>query len=149
MSQFKAEGAITPSDKLRALIRDSREKQTQLQDFRGSIDTFEKMLAPINAMIREAELSHSIHSELVTRIMAWLPDIMALVVITGKNLEQSQDQETLKAFEDCLADRVFRLVETVLQTGLTETNSCYNPDAISSRMEPVLELSEIIRNRRK
>ena len=149
LSQYKSEGKITPSDKLRALIRESREQQQGLQDFRHSIDMFEKMLAPINSDIRDAEMRQHMHSELVSRVMSWLPDMMALVVSAGGQQEKSHDGESLLTFEEELVDRVFRLVETVLQLGITESNSCYKSDAISSRVGPAFDLFEIIKNRRK
>ena len=149
LSQYKSEGKITPSDKLRALIRETRETQEGLQDFRASIDMFEKMLGPINAKIRDAEMKQRIHSELVTRIITWLPDMMALAVNAGNKLEQNPGSEALISFEEDLVDRVFRLVETILQMGITEKISCYKSNAISSRVEPALDLFEIIQNRRK
>ncbi len=148
LSQYKSEGKITPSDKLRALIRESREQQQGFQDFRHSIDMFEKMLAPINSAIRETEKVERMHSELVSRVMSWLPDTMALVVSASKQQENSHDRETLLALEEEMVDRVFRLVETVLQLGITESNSCYKSGAISSRVGPALDLFEIIKYRR-
>jgi hypothetical protein len=149
LSQYKVEGKITPSDKLRALIRESREQQQGLRDFRHSIDMFEKMLAPINSAIRETEMTEHVHSELVSRIMSWLPDMMALVVSASRQQEESHDRESLLALEEEMVERVFRLVETVLQLGITEANSCYRSDAISSRVGPAFDLFEIIKNRKQ
>lgn len=149
LAQYKAEGAITPSDKLRAIIRGARENQQRLDDFRGSINLFKKFLEPIDASIREAELEHRVHSELVTRILEWLPDMMASTVTLEKQLGQSPDKEALQSLEDGLADRVFRLIASVLQMGVTEKNPCYRKDTINSRVEMVLDLAQLIGNRNK
>lgn len=149
LAQYKAEGAITPSDKLRSIIRDARENQQRFDDFRGSINLFKKLLEPVDASIREAELEHRVHSELVTRILEWLPDMMASTVILEKQLGQNPDQERLQSLEDGLADRVFRLITSVLQMGVTEKNPCYRKDAINSRVEMVLDLAQLIGNRNK
>jgi len=149
LAEFKAEGAITPSDKLRAIIKDARENQRQFNDFRGSINLFKKLLEPVDASIREAELDHRVHSELVTRILEWLPDMMASTVTLEKQLGQNPDKEALQSLEDGLADRVFRLIASVLQMGVTEKNPCYRKDAINSRVEMVLDLAQLIGNRNK
>ncbi len=147
LAQYKAEGAITPSDKMRAIIRDARENQQRFDDFRGSINLFKKLLEPVDVSIREAELDYQIHSELVTRMLEWLPDMMASTVILEKKLQQDPDQEKLKAIEDGIADRVFRLIVSILQMAVTERNPCYRKDAVNSRIEPVLDLAELIGNR--
>ena len=81
--------------------------------------------------------------------MSWLPDMMALVVSASCQQEKTHDRESLLYLEDEIVDRVFRLVETVLQLGITGSNSCYKSDAISSRVGPAFDLFEIIKIRRQ
>ena len=89
LSQYKGEGAVTPSDKLRAIITEARERQQRMKDFRGSIDMFQNLLAPVDAEIRELELHHHIHSELITRILEWLPDMMAFIIASETKLNKN------------------------------------------------------------
>ena len=144
LSQYKVQGALTPSDKLRAIITETRQRQQRLQGYRGSIDMFRDLLAPVDVQIRELELRHHIHSELLARVFEWLPDMMAFVVTSDAELDEHTEKEKLEEIEENLADRVFRLIESVMQMGVTQRCPCYNSKAISNRVEPVLDLARVI-----
>ena len=144
LAKYKVSGAVTPSDKLRAILAEARGRHQRLKDFRGSIDMFQEMLAPVTAQIRELELKNHMHSELITRILEWLPDMMAYVVASEARLNQSTDKQGLMDIEEALADRVFRLIESVMQMGITRRCPCYKSNAISSRMEPILDIAQVI-----
>jgi hypothetical protein len=144
LSQYKVEGAITPSDKLRAIITETRERQHRLKDYRGSINMFQSLLAPVDAEIRELELQHQTHSELITRILEWLPDMMAFIIASETKLNKNTKKAELEKIEEGIADRVFRLIESVMQMGVTQRCPCYDSKAISSRVEPVLDLARVI-----
>lgn len=144
LSQLKIADAVTPSDKLRAIITEARERKKRLKDYRGSIDMFQGMLTPFGSAIRELELTHEIHSELITRVLEWLPDMMAFVIVSETRIHKSTDQEQMKHIEEGIADRVFRLVESVMQLGVTQRSPCYKPNTISNRLDPVLDLARVI-----
>lgn len=144
LTKLKIQDAITPSDKLRALITEARERQTRLKDYRGSIDMFQDLLTPIGSELRELELQQNIHSELITRILEWLPDMMAFVIASETRQDKSEAKERLEQIEEGVADRVFRLIESVLQLGVTQRSPCYKPNTISNRVDPVLDLARVI-----
>lgn len=144
LAGYKVSGAVTPSDKLRAILAEARARQQRMKDFRGSIDLFQEMLAPVTAQIRERELQNNIHSELITRMLEWLPDIMAYVQASEAKLNQNTDKQVLIDIETAVADRVFRLIESVMQMGVTRRCPCYNSKAVSSRMEPILDIAKVI-----
>jgi hypothetical protein len=54
--------------------------------------------------------------------------------------------EKLHLLEQGLADRVFGLIESVLQMGITKRCPCYDTDTISQRVEPILELAQVIKS---
>lgn len=144
LSQYKVEGAVTPSDKLRAILTEAREQHHRRKDFRGSINLFNDILAPVDAQIRELEMQHHIHSELITRILEWLPDVMAFIVSSESGLDKTSEKQQLEHIEEGIADRIFRLIESVMQMGVTQRCACYNTNAILSRLEPVLDLAHVI-----
>jgi len=144
LSQYKVEGAVTPSDKLRAILTQAREQQQRRKDFRGSINLFNEMLEPVDAQIRELEMQHHIHSELITRILEWLPDMMAFVISSESSLDKNAEKQQLEQIEEGAADRMFRLIESVMQMGVTQRCACYNGNAILSRVEPILDLARVI-----
>lgn len=144
LAGYKVPGAVTPSDKLRAILAEARAHQQRKKDFRGSIDLFQEMLAPVTAQIREQELQNNIHSELVIRMLEWLPDTMAYVLASETRLNDNSDKQVLGEIETALADRVFRLFESVMQMGVTRRCPCYDSNAVASRMEPILDIARLI-----
>ncbi len=146
LARYKAAGCVTPSDKLRAILTEARERNEKLRDFRGSIDLFHEMLAPIAGEFRELELTNNTHSELISRVLHWLPDMLAFIVSSEVNLDKNTSKQELVEIEAAIADRIFRLIESTLQMGITKRSNCYDVEAISSRLDPILDIAKVIRN---
>lgn len=146
ISQLKINGATTPSDKLRAIIFDARRQRLRTKDYRGSFQMIQELLMPVIEIIRQAELESLEHSELITRSVEWLPDTLAFIVSSAPQSLDDKSVEKLHSLEKGLADRVFRLMESVLQMGITQKCPCYDADTISQRVGPILELAQVIEN---
>lgn len=147
ISQLKIDGAITPSDKVRAIIADTRRQTESRQDYPGCMAIMQSFVGPAGSRLRELEAEHRIHSELITRTLDWLPDAMAFAVTSGTVERNATSQ--LEALESGLADRIFRLMESVLQMGVTPRCSCYDSGAIRARVEPILDLVRVINTTRQ
>jgi hypothetical protein len=144
ISQLQVNGATTPSDKLRAIINEARQRQLGKQDYRGCMTMVQDMVAPVSTHTREQEHIRHVHSELVTRVLDWLPDTMAFMVASVNSQDNESDADGLNELEDGIADRVFRLMESVLQMGVTQRCPCYNRQAIQERVGPILDLMRVI-----
>ena len=144
ISQLQVNGATTPSDKLRSIIDEARRRQLGKQDYRGCITMMQDLISPVSTQTREQEHTRHVHSELVTRTLDWLPDTMAFIVAAVNSEENEPGVDVLKALEDGIADRVFRLMESVLQMGVTQRCPCYNRQAIQERVGPILDLTRVI-----
>lgn len=148
LAQLEIAGAKTPSDKLRAIIQAARLRHLASSDYESSIANMQDLLMPVNRRVRQLESSNSTHSELLLRVIEWLPDITALIVSASadvaNNTANAEAMENLLKLESDVADRVFRLTESVLQIAITKQSACYNSDLMRERIEPVLELAEIV-----
>jgi len=144
ISQLKINGATTPSDKLRAIIADARRLRSRSRDYRGCFQMIQELVLPVIEAIRQVELDSHEHSELITRAVEWLPDALAYIVSSAPQSPDEDSVEKLHRLEQGLADRVFGLIESVLQMGVTKRCPCYDTDTISQRVEPILELSQVI-----
>lgn len=144
ISQLQVNGATTPSDKLRAIIDEARRRQLGKQDYRGCMTMMQELIAPVSTQTREQEHIRHVHSELVTRVLDWLPDTMAFIVAAANSKDIEPDADVLEELEDGIADRVFRLMESVLQMGITQRCPCYNRQAIQERVGPILDLTRVI-----
>lgn len=115
-----------------------------MQDYRSSLMMYQDLLNRVVSVTRELELEHQIHSELLTRLTEWLPDMMAFLTATGAELQQTGSVENLKYLEEGITERSFRLIQSVLQMGITDTCPCYQTDAVSKRMTAVINLVNVI-----
>ncbi len=149
IARLELAGAATPSDKVRALLTEARRRHERFRDYAGCLAMLEEMLQPTLHGIREAEHAEGVHSELVARVAAWLPDLVAFLLTgIGAGAEEG-DRERLRAFEAGLADRVFRLIEAVLRMGVTRTCRGYDPTVIADRCDAIVELAGLVGRQRE
>ena len=147
IAQLNVEDAHTPSDKLRAIIVDARRRKRGTEDYPASLKLVQDLVAPTLRVIRASERVHHVHSEMVSRLGEWLPECMAyLIASNGQEIEL--DSEQLKEIERDLAQRVLVLMQSVLQMAITRHSPMYEPDVAHQGIEPVLELAEVILQKR-
>lgn len=145
IAQLNVEGASTPSEKMRAIVVDARRRKLGTEDYPGSLKLAQDTLAPTLRIIRASELEHGLHSELISRLGEWLPEAYAyLVASNGPDTEL--DAETLKDIERALAQRVFVLVQSMLQMAVTRSSPVYDAEVVNRGVQPVLELAQVILN---
>lgn len=144
ISRLEISGAITPSDKLRALIDEARQRHESQRDYRGCMKLIQELIIPVSHYVREQEHEQHIHSEMVTRMLDWLPDALAFTMSSVSTAKQSDEVKLLQNLEAGITDRVFRLIESILQMGVTERCPCYNDTAIRERMGPISDLTRVI-----
>ena len=148
ISQLKVEGANTPSDKLRAIIAQARKREHGLRDYKECLSTIDEFLMPVRNHVREIELHQEIHSEFVFRTLDWLSEVLAFCLVSRTDLEATQSKESLEHFEQQLSSRIFRIMESVLQMGVTPRGPCYQPDLISANLQQVLDIANVINQTR-
>lgn len=144
LSALKIDDANTPSEKLRVIIAEARKRQEGMQDYRSSLLMYQSMLNRLVTVSRELEMENQIHSELVFRLTEWLPDMMAFTTAMGSELHRSRSVEDLKKFEEGITDRSFRLFQSILQMGITESCPCYQTNVVSKRMAEIVNLVNVI-----
>lgn len=147
LARLEIEGAETPSDKIRALIAEARRRHEGRRDYRTALHRVSDLLGPVEADVRAAEHVTQAHSELVRMVSDWLTETFAFLVSQGQEEAGGAKKSAalLEATERGIADRVFRLIESVLRLGVTGEAPCYDKSTISERLGPVLELLEVIR----
>ncbi|HYD41905.1 MAG TPA: hypothetical protein VEB43_13840 [Anaeromyxobacter sp.] len=151
LARLQVEDAHTPSDKVRALIAEARRRHEARRDYRSALERAHELLGSVLADLRTAEHAAGLHSELVRAVADWLPDTIAFLLSETAPAGGGRGKdpgEALRATERGLADRTFRLVEAVLRLGVTEAAPCYDPAAISARVDPVLALLDVLRTAR-
>lgn len=137
--------ALTPSDKVRAIIREARKQKERKDSYEGYLATAQDSLGALLQKVKSLELDEHQHSELVAIFGDWVADAYAFVAAA----QHSGDGEILdlKHLEEGIADRVFRLLETVARMGVTKKAPCYDPDIVSKKFIQLMELTQIINQR--
>ena len=138
-------GAETPSEKVRALLADARRRQQGFSDYSSCLGMVQEMLAPTLQRLRAAEHRERVHSELVLELSQWMPEALAFLLTDLVDAEG--DRESLQAFEEGVAERLFRLIENVVRMNVTEECRGYDPAVVARRMGPVFELVDVIRSK--
>ena len=146
LTELVMEGASTPSDKLRGLISEARQHREELGDYKGSLRQIRRLIGPTVERVLEVENGGLPHSELVTPLIEWLSETLAFVLsqVPQDDEEPVSGTHSAHALEAGLADRVMGLSAQILRLGVTEDAQCYDPKAISSRLQPVLDIARVI-----
>lgn len=147
LAGLRLDDAVTPSDKLRALLREARQRQEQGHDYQSCQRQLQDLLAPAMQRLRQAELQVRQHSDFVDLVLPWLAETLAYAA-TAPATAPPEDTELLRDVEGNLATRVFRLLEGVLRLGVTRQAPCYDPDMLQSRVNTIVEIVDIMKQRR-
>jgi hypothetical protein len=148
LAALEIEAALTPSEKLRALIARARAEAGEGRSFEAALARLRAQLEPTAQLLRARELEGRGRSQLIHEVLQALPDLAAFLVAGPAPATRSR-QEDLAAFEQGVADRAFRLAEAVLRLGVTDKAPCYNPDVVAQGATGTLELSRVILSRRQ
>ena len=144
-------GARTPSEKLRALLRAEKERQERSDDRVEATEMFADLLRRARRKVRKIETVTDEKSEFLSKVYDRLPEIMGAAYV-GPEDNAKEQLQSIKKFETETLNEVFVFIQEVLELALTTRNRCYDPAAIEKRLEPVLEIVELInlaRDRRK
>ena len=147
LAAVQSPGAVTPSDKLRALIAQMRKQHQGTMDYAACVAWLRELLAPFVVAIREAEHRQNLHSGVIDAVVEWVPQIFALLLAERRFADNAA--KNLAALEDNLVQRCFQLTTTLLRLGITPRAECYDPSAIERHLGRVVELADLISADRK
>lgn len=133
LAQIEVGGAANLSEKIRALLAEARSQRQGLDDFGAAYDFVRGLLAVPERRVRQAEVASQQRSELVSRMLAWVPETVAFM-LSGSSLQASQDTpQSLRDFERGLGERAMVLTESMLQLAQAGFPGCHAPEALTRR----------------
>lgn len=148
LSALNIRDAVTPSEKIRRLVRTAHRQQQGRSDYVEALRNEEERIAPLLHRVRALESSHRVHSELLVHLLGWLPDMMATAISSLAKFEKEDGVEkasdNLAKTEAAVAERIFGLMLTVLQYSLTPKTHCYREEAVSERLPEILEIARLL-----
>jgi hypothetical protein len=148
ISRLTIDDAKTPSDKLRAIIAQTKERNTRKRDYAGALCDLQELIHPVVKEIRKTEVKNQIHSELLIRLVEWIPDTAAFLISSILETGDAKTTEKMLLIEQGAADRLVRLMESILQLAVTGPCACYDPQIMDRKLDSVLELCQIIMARK-
>jgi len=141
------QGAVSPSDKLRALIGQMRRQYDGTLDYQRSLSWLRDLVAPFVTAIRALEHQNRMHSEVLTLTAEALPQIMA-TLLSERGLTPDAKRHAVE-IEEIVVQRCFQLLTSLLRLAVTRGAGCYDPAVIETHSRNVLEIAEIIVQTRK
>ena len=142
LSALELPGAVTPSDKLRALIAQMRKQHEGALDYSACLAWLRDLLAPFVIELRGIEHRERTHSAAVSAIIAWAPQIMA-TMLSARDFGEDGTARA-RELEDALVQSCFHLLTALLRLGVTPAAESYTPDVIEKHLSRVLELVQLI-----
>jgi hypothetical protein len=144
LSQLDVEGCTTPSEKIRALVAASRIRYLGGFDYKTRLKSYQEDLGKLGIAIREIENQNNIHSEVLTYVLHWLPDLMAYIVTSECRLEESPSEAELIKLESAVVSRVFGLAQSVAQMGFSPQIPSYDATAFTRKLQDLAEIFELL-----
>jgi hypothetical protein len=141
------QGAVSPSDKLRALIGQMRRQYEGTLDYQGSLSWLRDLVAPFVTAIRALEHQNRMHSEALTLVAEALPQIMA-TLLSERGLTKDAKRRAIEV-EEIVVQRCFQLLTSIMRLAVTRDAGCYSPTVIDANVRSVLEIAEIVAQTRK
>lgn len=138
ISQLSIDGAVTPSDKVRAIIADAKRHALGKNDYLSTVQQLKDLVAPNIRHIREAEYEHDMHSELIAELYETLPDLLAFLV-AGTN--KDMDSDSLTGLEKKSAVRLFSLIEKLLYIKARKSTVGYQREHIDDLVSDIAGLA--------
>ena len=142
LSALDLPGAVTPSDKLRALIAQMRKQHEGALDYSACLSWLRDLLSPFVIELRGIEHRERTHSEAVSAVIAWAPQVMATMLSARDFGDEGIGRS--REVEDALVQCCFRLLIALLRLGVTPAAECYTPDVIEKHLPRIIELVQLI-----
>jgi len=139
LASLDVTGATNLSEKIRALLADARRQREGLDDASAAYDFAKRLFALSERRLRDAEMRADLRSELLSRVLAWTPDLVALLLAadTGSGKDPAAQ---LRRIERQVGERVLTLVDSLLQQALAGFPGCYDSRMLTERAQSALRL---------
>ncbi|MEM8839180.1 MAG: hypothetical protein AAGE89_13880 [Pseudomonadota bacterium] len=143
LASMQIDGARTPSEKLRALLRIEQRRQKGTRDAEEATEMFRDSLRPTRRRIRKMEAETEMRSDFLKKVYDHLPEV-AGAALAGPNEEDREKSGQLRALEKSAIDEVFDFMQDIIELGLSPKNRVYETDYFLERVEILFRYGELI-----
>jgi hypothetical protein len=143
LAELEFEGAITASDKIRALIRQARQRAEPVVSFPAALAVSHEQLAAAVRRLRIIEQDLDRHSEVAVGLLTVAEEFFALA-LTAPQPDAVRASEDLARHEARLVDCAARMTEQLLRWAVTPTAPAYDPSVVSRRLAEMTDLMTLV-----
>ena len=139
---LEAHGARTPSEKLRVLLARVRQQEAGLANPELCSAWLRGLVQPFVDAVYALERKQREHSDLISAVAEFTPQIMATLMssrLSGENAQQAAVET-----EAILAQQCYRLLTMMLRTAITSVPATYGKSVHERYMQEIIELANII-----
>lgn len=144
IAQLHIEGANTPSEKVRELLKQARLAHQQSHDYAHSLDDMERFIQAAKRHVLHAEKEYGIHSTILARLFEQVPDLAATL---AADLPEQASEQDLHEYEREMMWRVVRLMDAILQLAVVGKGAAYD-DKVLLELDNTLKLANIVQQAR-
>ena len=146
LAELEIEDAVTPSEKLRALLHEAQRRHAGLRDASEGGLLLRDTANPARRTVRRLEGRLGQKSDLILKLYERVPDIMARL-IAGP--DEKDNAGNLEVFEKELTDQICVLLKDFITVGLSSPVRVYSEESFNAEMKQVIELVELVRHHQK
>lgn len=132
LASLDLSGASNVSEKLRALLNEARRQREGMREPGAAFDFARGLLSAPERCVRTAEIETELRSELLSRVLAWMPDMMALLM-SGACAGADDRAMHLRRFERAVGERAISFVDAMMQLAAAGFPGCVDGKALAER----------------
>ena len=145
LASLDIEGAVTPSEKLRALLTSERRLREGGGDAADAEEMLEDLCRPAKRRIRKAEQATGKRSEVAQRLYDRVPKLAALALVGPTLSEEGEAADELDKWETRWIELTLSLCEDLLHFGLVSEPRSFSGRAMREHLSPIIELADLIK----
>lgn len=139
LAALRIDDAITASDKVRALIRQARQRADTPEGYGGTLGVSRELLAEPAQAVRQAEDQAGAHSGVVRTLLSEAEELLAVALAAPAEVRSGEPVD-LARYEARLVERAARIAEQLLRWSVTPTAPAYDPAVVSRRIAALADL---------
>ena len=142
LASLEISGATNLSEKIRAILAEARAQREGRHDYSAAYDFARQLFAGPERALNEAEVKAAVRSELVHRLLAWMPETSAFLLSGSPSTDDAARERiaALRRLEQGIGERVLSLVDSVLQLARAGFPGCHDPQTLTNRSQSAVML---------
>lgn len=149
LANLEIADAVTPSEKLRAILHEAQRQQAGLQDAAEGGFLLRDMAAPTWRIVRRIEAQIGQKSDLILKLYERIPDIMALLVAGPEKADEKNGAKCIADFEKALIDELGVLIKDFISLAFTSPARVHTEQIFQAQMNAIMEFVELARHRQQ